>query len=236
MRYKDAFVLAADELRATSDCLTKLQRAIQRQESKQRKSSLKKEETVHIPTPTRGKIVAFQGKKGDVWSHDDVILPNGTEVVALVDEHSKPKLWILSSVVGYRGGDRPRYEVQDEDPGDEANPTVFKKRYVLDMKKVICLPSLADAPLNSRREFVKGDRVLALYPVGGATVLYPAVVLLSPKKRKDEYYLVEFEDDEGKAADIFLKVFLISQYVRSLLVNNATSASKLIRSLNDLCL
>ena len=32
------------------------------------------------------------------------------------------------------------------------------------------------------REFVKGDRVLAVYPVNQTTVLYPATVAVSAKK------------------------------------------------------
>ena len=112
------------------------------------------------------------------------IVPNNSQVAALVDEHSRPQLWILASVLGYRPGPRPKYEVIDLDAGDESNPNPVRKKYILDIKKIIPLPTLDEYPMSKRKEFSKGTRVLAVFPVGGITVLYPADVVAGPKKVK----------------------------------------------------
>jgi hypothetical protein len=107
---------------------------------------------------------------------------------------------------------RPKYEVVDEDPGDggedesgggatggvaaAAAAPPRQKRYLLDPRKVLPLPSLEQVPLSARREFPKGTRVLAVFPVGGITVLYPAEVVQAPKRRKNNEYLLMFDDDE----------------------------------------
>lgn len=84
---------------------------------------------------------------------------------------------------------RPKYEVLDEDAGEggegEAESSGMpsrQKRYVLDPRKVLPLPSLQEVPLSRRKEFGKGTRVLAVFPIGGITVLYPAEVLQPPRK------------------------------------------------------
>jgi len=137
----------------------------------------------------------------NIWHHDaHSVLPNGSAIAALIDEHSIPPLWIQSSVKGYRGGARPKYEVVDEDPGDPAEDGTSgparQKRYLLDPRKILPLPSLEQVPLSSRKEFSKGTRVLAVFPTGGITVLYPAQVVQPPKKRKSNEYLLMFDDDE----------------------------------------
>jgi hypothetical protein len=136
-------------------------------------------------------------RKTDVWNHDNRILPVGTRIAALADEHSKPRLWILASVLRYSPGLRSRYEVQDEDPGDRNNPQLLKKRYLLPPDKIIPLPLLSDVGINKRRTMLQNTRVIALYPIGQITVLYPAVVLQNPRKRKSTDYLLRFDDDDG---------------------------------------
>jgi hypothetical protein len=106
--------------------------------------------------------------------------------------------------------------VVDEDPGDappegEAAAAAAamgadgapqqparQKRYLLDPRKILPLPSLSVVPLSSRREFGKGSRVLAVFPEGGITVLYPAQVVAPPKKNKNREYTLMFDDDEGQ--------------------------------------
>jgi hypothetical protein len=125
----------------------------------------------------------------DIWSHEGKILPNGTQVISLVDTSSHPVLWIHSSVVGYTTQPRAFYEVVDEDPGPEV-----KKRYKLPPSHVIPIPSLEEYPLNIRRQFNKDEQVLAWFPE--TTSFYPAYVVAGPKKRHDELYELQFSDDE----------------------------------------
>lgn len=97
---------------------------------------------------------------------------------------------------------RPKYEVLDLDTGESTgdggsdSAPVRQKRYVLDARKILPLPTLVDVPLHRRREFVKGERVIAVFPTSGITTLYPAEVVLNPRKRKNATYLLAFDDDE----------------------------------------
>jgi hypothetical protein len=154
--------------------------------------------------------VLNRNDKLNIWYHDaHSVLPVGAPVAALVDEHSIPPLWIQCSIRSYRSGHRAKYEVIDEDPGDvnedeigaggEGSPQPARqKRYLLDPRKILPLPSLQSVPLSARKEFPKGTRVLAVFPTGGITVLYPAQVVAPPKKRKNNEYLLMFDDDEGQ--------------------------------------
>jgi len=140
--------------------------------------------------------------KGDIWTHDSsTILTKGLQVAALVDADSSPRLWILATVREFHSTPRPRYEVIDADPGEEGNP-MPKKRYMLPAKKVLPLPDLQQVPMSKRREFSKNQAVLALFPVGGITTFYPAVVIKSPKQTKSDSYLLEFDDDDGEQREV----------------------------------
>ena len=66
---------------------------------------------------------------------------------------------------------------------------------------MIPLPSLRDAPMGRRREFSRGSSVLALFPVAGVTTFYRAEVVAGPRKRKDNKYTLQFEDDEEEGVD-----------------------------------
>lgn len=88
---------------------------------------------------------------------------------------------------------RPKYEVLDEDTGEggeggENGMPSRQKRYVLDPRKILPLPSLQEVPLSKRKEFGKGTRVLAVFPTGGITTLYPAEVLQPPRKVRTHTY------------------------------------------------
>jgi hypothetical protein len=80
--------------------------------------------------------------------------------------------------------------VIDLDPGDQSveesvsDPPMAprQKRYILDARKILPLPSLTDIPIHRRREFQKGERVIAVFPTSGITTLYPAEVIMGPKK------------------------------------------------------
>jgi len=145
----------------------------------------------------REKSTSKRSKKGvDIWTHDGVSILNPHQpVAALVDAISNPRLWIQASVIKYMA-DRNRYQVVDEDPGDESNPNPVRKKYVLDAKKLIPLYSLDEFPCSTRREFPKGERVLAIFP--NTTVFYPAYVVAGPKKRKDPSYALAFDDDDDR--------------------------------------
>jgi hypothetical protein len=142
----------------------------------------------------RGKHERFEG---DVWTHEDYLLAKGSQVAALVDADSKPRLWILATVLSctHTNSKRPpRYEVLDADaaPTNDSGP---KKRYKLDRSKVIPLTD-PDMDITDRKEFKKGFRLIALYPVGGVTTLYPAEVHGPPSKTRSDDYELVFDDDD----------------------------------------
>jgi hypothetical protein len=108
---------------------------------------------------------------------------------------------------------RPKYECLDLDTGDnpsspaagESAAPVRRKSYWLDEKKVLPLPTLQEVPVERRREFAKGERVIAVFPTSGITTLYPAVVVAPPSKRGKSSssssggvpsYSLMFDDDE----------------------------------------
>jgi len=189
--YKKAYLAATDEMVCVSDLLEKTKRVIRRRGNKRLSptpgADAKKARKTAVATP----------RALDIWAHSHTVLANGSEVAGLVDEESKPNLWILASILSFKPGtreDRTRYEVLDEDPGDEENPHPIRKKYSLHPRKIIPLPSLELVPLGSRREFSLDERVLALYP--GATVLYPARIRATPRKTKSPNYHCTFEDDE----------------------------------------
>ena len=110
------------------------------------------------------------------------LLSVGTSVISLVDEHSEPKLWILSAItaVNYFGS-RLRYYVVDSDP----DPNAQKKLYTLDAAKVMTLGS-------KNYKYIKNERVLALF--NNTTVFYPARV--NTAKRERGMIRVIFDDDD----------------------------------------
>jgi len=207
LKYRDIFVLATEELQLAQQVLGELQKICAKHE---RKEKNKKSKTGGAGAGTAALMAAVEAPKQptrpsssskrvdpklDVWSHEGRILQPGTPVAALTDPHSNPPLWIIASVVKYLGSERkkPMYEVVDDDP-DGA-----RKHYLLEPKRLICLPSLAQVPLSKRREFAKGERVLAVFP--GTTVLYPATVLGPPNEAAKTYPLM-FDDDDGLHRDI----------------------------------
>ena len=164
----------------------------------------------------------------DIWYHDlSSVLPAGLEVAALIDKDSEPQLWILAGIAAFRPQPRPRYTVVDLDPGDDSETAGggsgsggadggmgrrAAKQYQLELKKIIPLPSLKDAPLSRRREFSRGSFVLALFPVAGVTTFYKAEVVAGPRKRKDDKYTLRFEDEEEEGAEREVSAQYVAPY------------------------
>lgn len=148
----------------------------------------------------RGTGTIGGGGAGDIWTHDQSSpIAVDSQVAALVDANSIPKMWIQATIMAFRPGVRPKYEVIDSDEGSEGGR---QKKYILDTNKVIPLPSLEKVPLNKRKELPKGTRVLAIFP--STTVFYPAIVAQPPKKKhkNDVQYSLIFEEDEGKLRQV----------------------------------
>lgn len=217
--YKQALVAAAEELRATNQCLAHARKQMKRRAVDQPAS-------VAAPSPAPAAAPAASAKRAktfssalagparldklDIWSHSHTIIADQTTVAALVDAHSIPNLWILAAVEGYRPGLRPKYQVYDidipnaADAGAHIESAAPRKNYSLDPRKIIPLPSLADVPLAKRREFKVGERVLAVFPQDNVTTLYPATVAAS-KKKKHEYYTLQFDDDDVDTREVHVE-------------------------------
>ncbi|XP_038996957.1 SAGA-associated factor 29 homolog A-like [Hibiscus syriacus] len=86
------------------------------------------------------------------------------------------------------------FEVMDEEPGDDEEGDY--RKYKLPASCIIPFPKQNDP--SSTREFAAGRHVLAVYP--GTTALYKATVVSTPRKRKSDEYLLEFDDDEEDGA------------------------------------
>lgn len=83
--------------------------------------------------------------------------------------------------------DKKRYEIEDEDAGDDG---VSRKRYKLNKKHIVALPK-TQIPTNV---FPRGSNVLAMFP--NTTTFYPAVVDREASKVNNYMYSLKFEDDE----------------------------------------
>ena len=109
------------------------------------------------------------------------VLEVGTQVAALIDEHSSPKIWIMAVITAISDtANRLKYTILDADN----NPNSQRKSYFLDPAKVI--------PLSKNYKFDSKQRVLSLFP--NTTVLYPATI---HQIRKNNKMSVEFDDDDN---------------------------------------
>nr|VDC91890.1 unnamed protein product [Brassica rapa] len=88
-----------------------------------------------------------------------------------------------------------RVEVLDEESGDDEEGG-GQRTYKLPMSCVLQFPKRNDP--STTQEFLPGKHVLAVYP--GTTALYKATVVSTPRKRKSDEYLLEFDDDEEDGA------------------------------------
>uniref|UniRef100_M4EW29 Eukaryotic translation initiation factor 3 subunit I n=1 Tax=Brassica campestris TaxID=3711 RepID=M4EW29_BRACM len=108
-----------------------------------------------------------------------------TDVTLLYDD---------ASVVTRCPPDR-RVEVLDEESGDDEEGG-GQRTYKLPMSCILPFPKRNDP--STTQEFLPGKHVLAVYP--GTTALYKATVVSTPRKRKSDEYLLEFDDDEENGA------------------------------------
>jgi len=108
--------------------------------------------------------------------HANVLI--GEQVAARVTpENADKDDWIVVKVIRF---DR------------EAN-----KKYKLPPSCIIPFPKRTDA--STAADFPTGSQVLAVYPK--TTALYKAAVFASHRKRKNDDYLLEFDDDEEDGCD-----------------------------------
>jgi SAGA-associated factor 29 len=117
------------------------------------------------------------------------------QVAARVTAESADKdEWFVVKVIHF---DRETKEVEvlDEEPGDDEEGS-GQRTYKLPMLCILPFPKRND-PSNTQ-EFPPGKHVLAVYP--GTTALYKATVVSTPRKRKSDEYLLEFDDDEEDGA------------------------------------
>lgn len=114
--------------------------------------------------------------------------------------------WILAVVKRCIGGDKTRYEVQDEDTED-GEPG---QKYTTTLKSLLPLPD-PDSPINgpshpnAYEEYAAGTTVLGLYP--DTSCFYTAVVASGPKEsaqggQRAKSYKLKFEDDDDQIRSV----------------------------------
>nr|ABR17799.1 unknown [Picea sitchensis] len=119
----------------------------------------------------------------------------GDQVAARVTTDNDDKdEWIVVKVTHY-DRDAAKYEVIDEEPGDDDES--YQRKFKLPPSHIIPFPKCID-PSNTPN-FPTGSQVLAVYP--GTTALYKAIVSFSHRKKKFDDYLLEFDDDEEDGLD-----------------------------------
>jgi SAGA-associated factor 29 len=190
--YRRVLTSAAEEAQLAGQCLQRLKRIVREQIAEQRSAAAKRP-TTEMQRPN---LPAAQLAAGDIWTHTDYVLSVGQEVAALIDPNSEPKLWFLTSVQRFLAP-RERYQVVDEDPGDEDNPNPVRKVYTVQASRVVPLYSLDVFPLSQRRKFRVGERIMALFP--GTTTFYPCNVIAVPgtaAAASAAEYTLTFDDDD----------------------------------------
>ncbi|KAH7352933.1 hypothetical protein KP509_19G070500 [Ceratopteris richardii] len=119
----------------------------------------------------------------------------GDQVAAKISpENAEKDDWIVVKVIRF-DRETNRLEVIDEEPGDDEESV--QRKYKLPSTCIIPFPKASDP--SSAPDFAAGSQVLAVYP--GTTALYKAVVAAHRKRKTDEYYLLEFDDDEEEGVD-----------------------------------
>jgi SAGA-associated factor 29 len=119
----------------------------------------------------------------------------GEQVAARVTaENAEKDEWIVVKVTHF-DRETKEFELLDEEPGDEEDGG-GQRSYKLPMSHIRPFPKRNDP--SGATEYSLGTHVLAVYP--GTTALYKATVVSTPRKRKTEDYLLEFDDDEEDGA------------------------------------
>ncbi|GAB4847898.1 SAGA-associated factor 29 A [Ancistrocladus abbreviatus] len=116
----------------------------------------------------------------------------GEQVAARVTtEEAEKDEYIVVKVMHFDRETR-EFEVLDEEPGDDEEGG-GQRKFKLHMSHIIPFPKKGDP--SSAPDFPPGRAVLAVYP--STTALYKATVVNSRKRKNDDYRL-EFDDDESE--------------------------------------
>ncbi|KAB2023061.1 hypothetical protein ES319_D07G255600v1, partial [Gossypium barbadense] len=110
------------------------------------------------------------------------------QVAARVTSDAKMDEWFVVKVINFDEKTK-KFEVLDEEAGDDEEGGV-QKTYKLSASCIIPFPERNDP--SGTQEFPAGRNVLAVYPE--TTALYKATVISTPRKRKSDEYLLEFDD------------------------------------------
>ncbi|GAB4848059.1 SAGA-associated factor 29 A [Ancistrocladus abbreviatus] len=116
----------------------------------------------------------------------------GEQVAARVPTEQAEKDEYIVIKVMHFDRETKEFEVLDEEPGDDEEGG-GQRKYKLPMSDIIPFPKKSDP--SSAPDFPPRRAVLAVYPA--TTALYKATVVNS-RKRKNEDYLLEFDDDESE--------------------------------------
>ncbi|KAE8700047.1 hypothetical protein F3Y22_tig00110569pilonHSYRG00373 [Hibiscus syriacus] len=116
------------------------------------------------------------------------------QVAARVTSDAEKDEWFVVKVINFDEKTK-EFEVLDEEPGDDEEGG-GQRKYKLPASCIIPFPKRNDP--SSTQEFPAGRQVLAVYP--GTTALYKATVISTPRKRKSDEYILEFDDDEEDGA------------------------------------
>eukprot|EP00761_Pharyngomonas_kirbyi_P010470 gb/GECH01010490.1/.p1 GENE.gb/GECH01010490.1/~~gb/GECH01010490.1/.p1 ORF type:complete len:269 (+),score=86.64 gb/GECH01010490.1/:1-807(+) len=178
--YEEAINLATQQTEYIDECISNLDTLLSASSRRGSKST-----RLRTENPQRSSYLFPQEEKRQI--------PVGRQVAAKISEgddgDESGDFWILAAVVRYLPA-QDKYEVEDEDPGDENDPNPTRKHYLLPTACVIELPTELAAVYR------KHEAVLAMFPT--TTTFYPAVVERAPvpgRKRQQDYHL-KFEDDE----------------------------------------
>ncbi|KAL0685558.1 hypothetical protein Bca4012_052406 [Brassica carinata] len=147
-----------------------------------RKRMKAESDVTRVPPSTRNQIEAYASLKGE-------------QVAARITaDDAEQDEWLVVKVIHF---DRETKEVEvlDEESGDDEEGG-GQRTYKLPMPCILPFPKRNDP--STTQEFLPGKHVLAVYP--GTTALYKATVVSTPRKRKSDEYLLEFDDDEEDGA------------------------------------
>ncbi|XP_048602928.1 SAGA-associated factor 29 homolog A-like [Brassica napus] len=144
-----------------------------------RKRMKAESDVTRVPPSTRNQIEAYASLKGE-------------QVAARITaDDAEQDPWFVAKVIHF---DRETKEVEvlDEESGDDEEGG-GQRTYKLPMSCILPFPKRNDP--STTQEFLPGKHV---YP--GTTALYKATVVSTPRKRKSDEYLLEFDDDEEDGA------------------------------------
>lgn len=111
--------------------------------------------------------------------------------VAFMVPHTETRDWLLGSIVSY-SAETEKYTVLDADDSERNHG----KKYAIPRDHFTPLPTCIPAVFNRDTVFSKGRTVYALF--FNTTCFYRAKVI-APPRSTDDYYLLEFEEDEDEA-------------------------------------